>query len=66
MAPLWRDEGLEPARYAGAFDGLYIDLASPSFAWEQPLGESVRLRPVLRRLASGPRGSTRSRRRSST
>src|SRR5215208_40831 len=45
-APLWRAQGLEPARYAGAFDGLYIDIAPPRFAVEQPLGESVRLRPV--------------------
>jgi hypothetical protein len=46
VAPVWREAGLEPAPYAGAFTGLYVDIAPPSFAWEQPLGESVRLRPV--------------------
>jgi UDP:flavonoid glycosyltransferase YjiC (YdhE family) len=45
-APLWRGQGLEPAPYAGAFGGLYVDISPPTFAWEQPLGESVRLRPV--------------------
>jgi hypothetical protein len=46
MAPLWSSEGLEPPPYAGAFTGLYVDIAPRSFAWEQPLGETVRLRPV--------------------
>ena len=46
--------GLEPALYAGAFGGLYVDIAPPSFAWEQPLGESVRLRPVRRRAGEAP------------
>ena len=44
--PLWRGEGLEPDPHAGAFRGLYVDLAPPSFSWEQPLGEVARLRPV--------------------
>ncbi len=46
LEPLWRGEGLEPDPYAGAFRGLFVDLAPPSFAWEQPRGEVVRLRPV--------------------
>lgn len=46
VAPLWREQGLEPDGYAGAFRGLYVDLSPPSFAWERPLGESVQLRPV--------------------
>jgi len=43
MAPLWRSIGAEPDGHAGAFRGLYIDLSPPSFAWEQPLGDSIRL-----------------------
>jgi MGT family glycosyltransferase len=54
VAPLWRGEGLEPARYAGAFDGVYVDLAPKSFAWEQPLGRSVRLRPVALEAGAAP------------
>ena len=46
LEPLWRGEGLEPDPYGGAFRGLFIDLAPPSFAWEQPKGKVVRLRPV--------------------
>jgi UDP:flavonoid glycosyltransferase YjiC (YdhE family) len=46
LEPLWRGEGLEPDPHAGAFRGLYVDLAPPSFAWEQPRGKVVRLRPV--------------------
>jgi Erythromycin biosynthesis protein CIII-like, N-terminal domain len=40
MAPLWRSVGVEPDGHAGAFQGLYIDLSPPSFAWEQPLGDT--------------------------
>ena len=29
IAPLWRHAGLEPAAYAGAFDGLYVDVVPP-------------------------------------
>ena len=43
MAPLWRSVGVGPTSYAGAFRGLYIDLSPPSFAWEEPLGDSIRL-----------------------
>jgi UDP:flavonoid glycosyltransferase YjiC (YdhE family) len=46
VEPLWRGEGLEPDPHAGAFRGLFVDLAPPSFAWEQPRGRVVRLRPV--------------------
>lgn len=46
VAPLWRAAGLEPDPYAGAFQGLYLDLSPPSFAWERPLGNSRSLRPV--------------------
>ena len=42
-ASLWRAHGLEPAPYAGAFDGLYVDISPPSFTVEEPLGRSVRL-----------------------
>ncbi len=43
MAPLWRSVGVEPDGHAGAFRGLYIDLSPPSFSWEEPLGDSIRL-----------------------
>jgi UDP:flavonoid glycosyltransferase YjiC (YdhE family) len=46
VEPLWRSEGLEPEPHAGAFRGLFVDLAPASFAWEQPLGKVVRLRPL--------------------
>lgn len=46
LEPLWRGEGLEPDPHAGAFRGLFVDLAPPSFAWERPQGKVVRLRPV--------------------
>ena len=46
LDPLWRGEGLEPDAFGGAFRGLFVDLAPPSFAWEQPRGKVVRLRPV--------------------
>jgi len=45
VAPLWRTAGLDPERYAGAFQGLYVDISPPCFAWEEPQGESVRLHP---------------------
>jgi UDP:flavonoid glycosyltransferase YjiC (YdhE family) len=46
LEPLWREHGLEPDPLAGAFRGLFVDLAPPTFAWEEPRGEVVRLRPV--------------------
>jgi UDP:flavonoid glycosyltransferase YjiC (YdhE family) len=54
LEPLWRGEGLEPDAYAGAFRGLFVDLAPPSFAWEQPRGRVVRLRPVPDAAGSAP------------
>ena len=54
LEPLWRGEGLEPDPDAGAFRGLFVDLAPPSFAWEQPRGRVVRLRPVPDTTASPP------------
>ena len=38
------DVGLEPAAYAGAFGGLYVDVVPPLLDGERPLCESVRLR----------------------
>jgi UDP:flavonoid glycosyltransferase YjiC (YdhE family) len=52
--PLWRGEGLEPDPHAGAFRGLFVDLAPPSFAWEPPQGEVVRLRPIPDATGSPP------------
>jgi UDP:flavonoid glycosyltransferase YjiC (YdhE family) len=54
LEPLWRGHGLEPVPYAGAFQGLFVDLAPPSFAWEQPQGKRVRLRPVPDAVGSPP------------
>ncbi len=36
--------GLEPAPYAGAFDGLYVDVVPPLLDGDRPLCQSVRLR----------------------
>lgn len=46
-APLWRQAGLEPDRYGGAFLGLYVDVVPPALDGDPPLGERVRLRPAL-------------------
>jgi UDP:flavonoid glycosyltransferase YjiC (YdhE family) len=46
LEPIRRRLGLEPDPHAGAFRGLFVDLAPPAFAWEQPLGRSIALRPV--------------------
>ena len=53
-SPCGVGEGLEPDPYAGAFRGLFVDLAPPSFAWEQPRGSVVRLRPVPDTAAAPP------------
>jgi len=45
VEPLWREQGLEPDPHAGAFRGLFVDLAPESFAWERPLGRVIRMRP---------------------
>ncbi len=44
VEPLWRGAGLEPEPYAGAFRGLCVDISPPCFRWEEPQGESIRLR----------------------
>ena len=44
VATLWRSAGLEPAPYAGAFEGLYVDVVPPLLAEDRPLCPSVRLR----------------------
>ena len=44
VAPLWRTVGLEPAAYAGAFGGLYVDVVPPLLDGDRPLCKSVRLR----------------------
>ena len=54
MAPLWRSVGVEPDGHAGAFRGLYIDLSPPSFAWEEPLGDSIRLGHAPAELEESP------------
>ena len=54
MAPLWRSVGVEPDGHAGAFRGLYIDLSPPSFAWEEPLGDSIRLGHAPAKLDKSP------------
>lgn len=53
-APLWRRAGLEPDPYAGVFRGLHVDLAPPALDGDRPLGESVRLRPLLEAEGSPP------------
>ncbi len=44
VATLWRSAGLEPAPYAGAFEGLYVDVVPPLLADDRPLCPSIRLR----------------------
>ena len=46
VEPLWREHGLEPDPHAGAFRGLFVDLAPQSFAWERPQGRSIRMQPL--------------------
>jgi UDP:flavonoid glycosyltransferase YjiC (YdhE family) len=52
--PLWRRQGLEPRPHAGAFGGLFVDLAPPTFAWEAPQGKVVRMRPAPDATGSPP------------
>lgn len=54
VEPLWREHGLEPDPHAGAFRGLFVDLAPESFAWERPLGRTIRMRPVPGATAAAP------------
>lgn len=44
--PLWEAHGLDPDPHAGAFRGLFVELAPPSFAWERPQGAVVGLSPI--------------------
>jgi len=44
VAPLWRSAGLEPAPYAGAFEGLYVDVVPPLLEDERALCPILRLR----------------------
>ena len=44
VATLWRSAGLEPDPYAGAFEGLYVDVVPPLLDGDRPLCENVRLR----------------------
>ncbi|WP_191277685.1 glycosyltransferase [Nocardioides flavus (ex Wang et al. 2016)] len=46
VAPVWDALGVPPARLAGAFDGLYVDLAPARFRTELPPGEVTALRPT--------------------
>ena len=48
MAPVWREHGLEPRPYAGAFDHLYLDIYPPGLADADAghLGAVQRVRPV--------------------
>lgn len=54
VAPLWRGQGLEPDPYAGAFSGLYVDVAPPSLSIAEPPAQSVRLRLGERAAAPAP------------
>lgn len=54
VEPLWREHGLEPDPHAGAFRGLFVDLAPESFAWEQPLGRAIRMRPAPGAATAAP------------
>jgi len=54
VEPLWRGQGLEPEPYAGSFRGLYVDISPPSFAWEEPQGASIRLRPFEQESDEAP------------
>jgi UDP:flavonoid glycosyltransferase YjiC (YdhE family) len=54
VAPLWREHGLEPDPHAGAFRGLYVDVAPPSLGTAEPQGPSVRLRPAERTASPAP------------
>ena len=56
LEPIRERFGLEPDPHAGAFRGLFVDLAPPSFAWDQPLGRSIRLRPVPAAHGAPPPG----------
>ena len=54
VEPIWLEHGLEPDPHAGAFRGLFIDLAPDSFAWEKPQGRVVRMRPAAAVVGAAP------------
>lgn len=54
VAPLWRQHGLEPDPHAGAFRGLYVDVAPPALSPTDPPGDVVRLRPAEPSAAPAP------------
>jgi UDP:flavonoid glycosyltransferase YjiC (YdhE family) len=54
VEPLWRQHALEPDAHAGAFGGLFVDIAPESFAWERPLGRVVRMRPAPGAAGTAP------------
>jgi UDP:flavonoid glycosyltransferase YjiC (YdhE family) len=45
VRPAWEALGVSPTRLAGAFDGLYVDLAPARFQSEPPPGERTPMRP---------------------
>jgi hypothetical protein len=45
VGPAWESLGLSPARLAGVFDGLYVDLAPAPFRSEPPAVERTSMRP---------------------
>jgi calicheamicin 3'-O-methyl-rhamnosyltransferase len=49
VAPLWREEGLEPRPYGGVYDHLYVDIYPPSL--QAPDGDHVGARQLLRPVA---------------
>ena len=51
---LWRSVGLEPAPYAGAFEGIYVDVVPPLLAEDRPLCPSIRLRLADSELVDPP------------
>ena len=54
VAQLWRSVGLEPASYAGAFEGIYVDVVPPLLAEDRPLCPSIRLRLAESELVDPP------------
>jgi UDP:flavonoid glycosyltransferase YjiC (YdhE family) len=45
VVPAWEGFGLSPPRLAGAFDGLYVDLAPALFRSDPPPGEQTPMQP---------------------
>lgn len=51
VAPLWREQGLEPRPYGGSYDHLYVDIYPPSL--QMPIGEHVGSRQCLCPVPAG-------------